>query len=176
MPGGHPTVYDVYTNADPGEISEVSLAIYLEWLEFAEGLGRIGGKRLVHPTGKYAKSLSMSKEGLNHTAIIADEKVAPEALWLEVGHGPVDLKESLTQGRAYPIHRGGGLSWHPGSAGHYQHPALDMTASAKGQYLVAYARVGNTGWVIPAMEAYEPGFELAKKAAEALGGRVVGHN
>jgi hypothetical protein len=168
----HPTTYDVYTNADPEEISEVALDLYKEWLDFAEGLGRIGGRRLVHPTGRYAKSLRLDRGDLQHVAIIADEKVAPEALWLEVGHGSFDLKESLVRGKAYPIHRGGMLSWHPPSASGFQHPALGMEASHRGQFLVAWARVGGTGWIVPAMPAYEPGLHLAREAARRLGGRL----
>ena len=173
MASAHPTIYDIYTNADPDSISEVALDIYREWLDFAEGLGRIGGRRLVHPTGKYAKSLSMKQEGLEHIAIIADESVAKEALYLETGHEEVDLKQKLQAGKTYAIHRGGGLSWHPASSTGYQHPATGASASHSGQYLVGFARVGDTGWVIPAMPAYEPGWHLAKEAATALGGRLV---
>jgi len=72
----------------------------------------------MHPTGRYAASISMRRYGsrrgsrgpgqvpirtINHVAIIADESLAPEAAILETGHGPIDMLQHLSPGRSYPI-------------------------------------------------------------------------
>lgn len=157
--------YEIWANAPPEQVEAVALDLFREWLAFAEGEASIGGYKLVHPTGFYASSIRVeANPQLRLISFIADEQVAPEALWLEVGHRSVDLKQHLQQGRAYPIHRGAPESGSRSGPGSSLHP---------GQFLVAWRTIGDTGWVIPAMPAYAPGLHLAQEAARKLGGRMT---
>jgi len=162
-----PLVYDVYTNADPAELSDIQLHIFRMWAVWATGGMALGGKILRNPTGKYASSIRMESHGLSHVGILADENIAPEAGILESGHPAFDLKDHLQFGRTYPIHYGGG------------HAARGVfgAANSRGQFLTGFARIGpNTrpdAFIIPAMSAYQPGLELAKIAAKMAGGGII---
>lgn len=162
---------NVYTDLDPQALSDVGLRAFQLWVAFALGEDDIGGKVLKHPTGRYASSISFRRYGQSHVAIISDEKLAPEGVILEKGHGAIDLKNYLRRGRAYPMHRGGAGEW--GSAG-YGAPVLAATAAARrtgkrrniwGQVRAAgfsgFASVGKTGWVIPPMPAFSPAQHLS---------------
>lgn len=87
-------IYNVYTNLNPQQLSQVAAETFMTWLKFALGKEALDGKRLKHPTGRYAASLSWHKTGVNKVAIIADEKTAPEAGVLEAVT-PIDLKAKM---------------------------------------------------------------------------------
>lgn len=183
-------VYDVWTTASRDEIDEVALEIFREWILFAEGKETIGGKFLMHPTGKYASALRLDISP-NHVAIIADASIAPEALFLEKGHGPIDLKETVKGIRHIHMHRGGGIVERaefqpqpsiprPGPRGlTYKTPSL--YAKRRAQYGMREGSEFATlspdsapgSWVIPAMPAYLTAKTLADKAREMLAGRAV---
>ena len=97
-------VYDVWTDMDPDTLSAAALSIYERWVAFALGKAEIGGKSVMHPTGRMAAAIDVDQVSPTHIMIVAD---SPEAEILEEGHGEIDLKNSLTAGRAYPMHRGG---------------------------------------------------------------------
>lgn len=155
-------VYDVYTNADPDELSDIQLEIFRQWSVFATGGMAIGGKMIRNPTGKYAASIKMTGDGLNSVGVIA---TAPEADILEEGHKAYDMKPGLRDGQHYPMNFGGGHAAR-GTFG---------KANGRGQYLTGWATFsqGSTGWVIPEMKAYNTGLELAKLAAKLAGGGTV---
>lgn len=166
-------IYHIYTNLEPEELDDLALEIYKEWLAFAEGRKGFGGKIIRNPSGNYAKALKIDKLDLNHVAVIADEHIAPEALSLEVGHGPIDLKRSLKRGKTYPIHRGGTMFHYPSLGGNFN-PYTGGAANSRGQFLVGFARVGTTGWIIPPMRASHAVKDIAKQAARSVGGRFEG--
>jgi len=166
-----PGVYDVMTDLDPQSVSEVGKEIFKAWVDFAMGKTDLGGKRLMHPTGRYASAIQFKKLGVAKVAIIVDSNLAPEANILEEGHKAIDLKQLLTAGRSYPMHRGAAGAY--GSAG-YGAPSLGsgkrgakMWAAARGQGFSGYARVPTKitaenadSWIIPAMPAYRPAAHL----------------
>lgn len=183
-----PIVYDVWTDADRDEIEAVALDIFREWVAWAEGKIRIGGKFLLHPTGRYASALRLDIDR-NHVAIIADESVAPEAYFLEIPRGPVDLKEYAPPlPRHIRMHRGGGVV---ARAADQPQPKLPRAGLSPAQYrtpkLIArrraqYGKINGSewatltrdqpedSWIIPAMPAYQPGHWLAEEARKRLGG------
>lgn len=90
-------VYDVFTDLDPQQLTQVAVETYYKWLQFAVGDAEIGGKKLKHPTGRYAASLSWKKTGVAKVAIIADESVAEEVGILESpdGRGAYSMKDKM---------------------------------------------------------------------------------
>ena len=93
-------VYDVRTNLSPALLTEVAIETYRQWLEFALGREAIGGHTLQHPSGRYAASISWRRTGVASIAIIANERQAPEAKWLEEGTSAADLKTAMLAGVA----------------------------------------------------------------------------
>jgi hypothetical protein len=158
-----PIIYDVWTNADPAQLTDIQLEIFRQWSVFAAGGMALNGKVIKNPGGRYARSIRMESGGLNHVAIIADESIAPEAHFLEAGHDAVDMKKYLTPGKAYPLHYGGGQA----ARGTFGAPRGD------GQYMIGMARFSANArpdsWIIPPMMAYAPGRALAELAAKMAG-------
>ena len=91
------------TNLDPKLVNQVALTIFAMWVDFALGRKPLGGRRLVYPTGRYAASLQFQQTGASQVAIFPDQTTAPEAEYIEHGHGRVDLKQILAAG-VYPMH------------------------------------------------------------------------
>lgn len=162
---------NVHTDLDPQALTDVGVMVYLKWVSFAMGQSDIGGKVLMHPTGRYASSISFKQFSRSHIAIISDEKFAPESVFLEKGHGSIDLKRYLLRGHSYPMHRGGIGEY--GSVG-YGQPIFAATArsrrigkqrgmwgAVRAQGFSGFASVGETGWVIPPMVAYSPAQHLS---------------
>ena len=175
-----PIVYDVFTDLDPDRLNEVGRETFLKWLDFATGLSELGGRRIAHPTGRYASSIRYRRFGQSRVAIVADESVAPEANLLETGHGPVDLLGKLHPGRTYPMHRGtGGAGPYVGGGAR----APKMWAMARAAGFSGFAttpgsaaargptNTSGTGaaWTIPAMPAYAPAQILADLVRERYG-------
>ena len=163
------TTYVVKTNLPPEGVNQVGLAIFAAWLDFAlGGPNPSGGQRLIYPTGRYAASLRYERLGESTVAIIADDKVAPEAAVIEHGHGPVDLKSKLKAGR-YPMHRHQTKT--PGSTlrrigGGPATLKAAMWAEIRASESSGYASIGPNSpadsWIIPPMPAYSPAANLAR--------------
>lgn len=173
--------YDVMTDLDPQALSLAGTAIYKAWVDFAMGRISLGGKTLMHPTGRYASSIRYSETkaaggGASKVAIMSLEtKQNPEAHILEVGHDEFDMKTLFNRGTIFAMHRGAQGDY--GSAG-YGAPRRNMKlfdqlgskkgverrkniwASIRAEGSSGYARVGDTGWVIPPMPAYAPAQHL----------------
>jgi hypothetical protein len=170
---------NVYTDLMPEALTAIGIEIYRLWIAFALGGFRLGGNIVMHPTGRYASSISFRRFGRSHIAIIADPQIAPEAAILERGHAPIDMKTKLRQGQAYPMHRG--EPGHYGSAGYGRAIlAIGPRARASGRQrniwaaprsagFSGFATVGKTGWVIPAMRAFAPAQHLADLARDHFG-------
>jgi hypothetical protein len=88
-------VYDIYTDLDPDTLGAVAAETYYTWLMFACGQTDIGGKKLKHPSGRYASALSWKKTGRNRVSIIADEDAIPEVGIIEDGSPEIDLKSKM---------------------------------------------------------------------------------
>lgn len=177
-----PGEWDVVTDLDPDTVSILATEVFSMWMEFALGNMALGGKILMHPTGKYAASLQYKKTGVARVSIAANESIAPEAAFLEFGHGAIDLKKILVPGRSYPMHRG--EPGHYGSAG-YGAPTRPtgrrnpkMWAVSRSRGFSGYARVPTKitaenadSWIIPPMAAYRATSfltELLRKRVENL--------
>ena len=167
--------YVIKTDLPPEDVTRISVELFAKWMMFALGWDSLGGRRLVYPTGRYAASLRYEQRGESTVAIVADENVAPEALWLEVGHGAFDMKtvKSL-EGRAIPMHRAPGGSVHLARTGlrrigapHHGQPS--MWAEVRRAGASGFASFGPNSdpesWIIPAMPAYAPARVLAELGA-----------
>lgn len=144
--------YVIRTNLPPEQLNQIALEIFSRWVEFALGERALGGKRLIHPTGRYAASLEYRQEGEASVAMVSS---SPIAGIIEHGHAAVDLKTKLQSGRAYPLHRAGGSpSMRP-----------KMWAEMRRQSTSGFASFGPDSpadsWIIPAMPAYSPAAILA---------------
>ena len=164
-----PGNYTVRTDLPPEMLSRVGLEIFRLWMDFAMGAGSLGGKRIVYPTGRYAAALQYRQEGASTVAIVADEKLAPEAAILETGHVAVDLKMKLMKGRAYPMHRTQGAPASTGlrRTGSTVRPGTrpQIWASARASEGNGFASIGPNSkpdsWIVPAMAAYSPAMVLS---------------
>ena len=189
------TTYVIKTDLPPDEVNRIGLEIFKLWVDFALGRGSVGGKRLMHPTGKYASAIQFRQEGVASVAIVADESVAPEVGILETGHGRVDLKTKLQRGKAYPMHGhrvSGGPTRRVGAASPIalRHVATaggsgmrSVRAQAVQPRMWAEVRAGTSSgfasigpnsppdsWIIPPMAAYSPAGNLARIAAQMVRG------
>lgn len=170
-------VYDIFTDLDPDALNAVGLDIFRRWTEFALGGASLGGKMLMNPTGRYASSISYRKYGVARVAIIADEKIAPEASILETGHGPIDMLQAYTPGRVYKMGRSDGAVAHVGMRqgpkvwAQLRHAANSGTARMPMTRRPGKMNTSGTGpeWTIPEMPAYAPAKILAELAALMYG-------
>jgi hypothetical protein len=180
-------IYDVYTDLDPDELTEVAMETYLAWVSFALGAVSLGGRTLGKDSGpmsqmrgRYALSISWKKDGPNRVAIIADETIAPEALWIEEGTAGANMKEHMLTGGKAKVDKDGYLYRNIPLRGGQKAPQGTMTelieAAATGhfdrkaKFLWAWrrpnidsdrwarmsSRPGTHDWVIPPMPAYSP--------------------
>lgn len=94
-------VYDVFTDLDPAQLTEVAMETYRIWLQFALGQGNLTGRKIANPSGRYAASLSWSQTGPNRVTILADESIAPEASYIESGTPGADVKQMLARNTKY---------------------------------------------------------------------------
>lgn len=201
-----PRIDIVSTDAVPEYLNNVSLDIFRMWREFALGHRHLNGRSIMHPTGRYAASISLHRYGsrvrtvrrgkemftrmVSHIAIIADERIAPEAAILESGHVGIDMLDHLRPGRLYPMHRGGAV---PGSVSSIesgfpraspgrrrvvqmwsQSRELSRTGEARTPRDKSHRKPSNTSgtgpaWWIPPMPKYEPAHLLAELYANAQG-------
>ena len=172
--------YVVRTNLPPGAVNKIGTDIFLMWLDFATGGRALNGKKLMYPSGQYAKSIKLEERGPNTVAIIADEGVAPEAAVLESGHRSFDMKTMAGLPRRLPMHRFRGAE--PGSPLRRTGtgPASlrpEMWAELRGRSHAGFATLSADSapgsWIIPAMAAYSPALTLAvmaRKMARDMGG------
>jgi hypothetical protein len=163
----------ILTDMPPQEVSRITLEIYAKWLDFALGRTILNGRRIVNPTGRYARSLQVRWEDGIAVAVIADSAVAPEAAMIEHGHASVDLKTRLAHGRAYPMHRSTGMM--PRVGGGPSGQRAGVWSQLRTRALTGYASIGPNSapdsWIIPAMPAYSPASTLAAMISDEIKGR-----
>lgn len=178
-------VYLVRTDLDPAGVTRVATEIFAMWLDFALGKGALNGKKIHYPSGKYAASIQFKQIGVSTIAIVADETVAPEALWLEIGHRAYDMKQTVGAiGRRVPLHRVPGGPVHANLTGGLRRlgapygsvkPGVrpSMWAEVRGGEFSGFASIGPNSapdsWIIPAMPAYAPAHTLAAIAQRMAG-------
>lgn len=191
---------DLYSELQPKQLNQISIAVFNVWMEFATGQRRLGGRGLKQPTGTYASSLRREVLGKNHIAIIADTGIAPHAKILESGHRSFSMLDYLQPGQAYPITRttfapvaGSSVSYainpqtgrraRTGSglvrAGRFV-PSLSAIVRAPTSRTSLGARSNSSGrgpaWTVPAMPAYSPARLIAALYAQKIsqiGGQVA---
>jgi hypothetical protein len=188
-------VYEVMTDLDPEALTQVAIETYAKWLDWALGKGSLLGMTMKHPSGRYAASLSWKRTGASSVAIIADEKIAPEALWIEEGASAHSMKEAMlgkgntkvdAQGYRYrviPIRKDGyfpqGTDANPEVV---QTPTGGGISAATGKiwsrkapaidashYAVMSDRPGASDWIVPAQAPYAPGAILASLLKQEFG-------
>lgn len=165
--------YVVRTDLPPEMVTELGVEIFVMWVNFALGIEALGGRKLVHPSGKYASSIQFKQTGESEVAIVAgatDDEAATVADVIEQGHGPVDLKARLGAG-VYPMHRLRGHKLPSGlrrSATGRASLNPTMRAEMRAANFEGFASIGPNSdpnsWIIPAMQAYSPAFLLAQIA------------
>lgn len=158
------------TNMKPEDVNRITLEIYARWVDFAMGNTILNGHRIVHPTGRYARSIRVLYEDGIAVGVIADKNAAPEAAILEWGHSSVDLKTRLRHGRPYPMHRPGDMP----RVGGGPNGIRSMTwAKVRTRAFTGIASIGPNSspdsWIIPAMPAYSITASLAHIAAQMSG-------
>lgn len=157
----------ILTDMAPQDINRITLEIFKRWVDFAMGNLSLGGHRIVHPTGRYARAIQVQWEGGIAVGVIADASIAPEVAMIEHGHAAVDLKQRLTHGRAYPMHRTGQM---PRVGGGPNGIRSRVWSQLRTRTMTGYASIGPNSppdsWIIPPMPAYSPSAVLAAMASD----------
>src|SRR5579863_2962603 len=93
-------IKEVRTNIDPEFISDNLLEVYKKWVEFAMGIGKLGGRMLKYPSGKLAGALKAEtdREG-NIVALYVDAESAGSLSsdLLMSGHKGFSIKQKMLQ-------------------------------------------------------------------------------
>ena len=89
------TVYTIETDLDPEALTELAVETYQKWVSFALGVEEIGGKRIMHPTGRYASALSWKQNGKYSASIIADSDVTLDVDSIEGGTPAHSMKQAM---------------------------------------------------------------------------------
>lgn len=173
MPTSTP-IYDVFTDLNPDQLNTVGMEVFKMWMDFALGRVPLQGRYLMHPTGKYAASLQYRRWGKSRVTIMTNDKLAPEARILELGHKPYDMKKNpRLMGRTFPMHRGLNVTG-PVSAKRSKR----IWARARSSQFNGFATVPThitpenaDSWIIPAMPAYSPAKILSELLDQAFGGK-----
>jgi hypothetical protein len=192
MPG---RTYNVYTNLPPGQLQDVAAVFYFTWLAFAIGKTDIGGKRLKHPSGRYAAALRVEKRGDNLISIIADDDAEPQVGIIEEGHPAFSLKDRMLASPKAKMSKAGYLYrvlyLRPDQQGEPPATMLDKVVTendamnipkiwarprpfvdpnSRGPFTMSN-KPGSSPWRIPAMVAYSPAAILAAEIRRAYGKR-----
>jgi hypothetical protein len=189
------SVYTVHTDLDPEQLTQVAIETYAKWLAWSLGKESLLGMTLMHPSGRYSASLSWKRTGASSVAIIADEKIAPEALWIEDGASAHSMKEAMlgkgntkvdAQGYRYrviPIRKDGyfpqGTDANPEVV---QTPTGGGISMATGKiwsrkapaidadhFAIMSDKPGSAEWMVPAMRPYAPAAILASLLKQEFG-------
>ncbi|MHB1955098.1 MAG: hypothetical protein ACYCOU_15280 [Sulfobacillus sp.] len=183
-------IYEVYTNLDTDELSEVGLETYRKWLAFALGVETIGGKKLKNPSGKYAESIHMERRSPYLVSIFTDEKSAE---MIEDGRPSYNLRTKMLARGARTGADGSRYRYIPIASMHdpetEDHPFPNSISPAEGAAYLSKIMSGGSGavrvgtlwgkayrpedirtmssnqpyyrWQIPAFRAYSPAKTLA---------------
>lgn len=190
-------VYDVYTDLDPVELGNLAAETFFVWLKFAMGQATLGGKKLKHPSGRYASAISWKRTGVASVAIIADEDAIPEVGAIEYGHPATSMKDHMLGGGNTHISKDGYMyrtiplrpdQWRDKppefnrsmvvdtlSGGRLRKGLAKMWAQPrpwvdpKSRFRTMSDRPGSSPWIIPVFHPYAPGKILADILREEFG-------
>jgi hypothetical protein len=189
-------VYDIYTNLDPQQLSELASETFRVWLRFALGQEEIGGKKLLHPSGRYASAISWRRTGVARVSILADEDAVPEVGAIEYGRPEVDLKSKMLSGGNTHISKDGyayrvlplrtdqwrdtptltpGMTLDTMSGGKVRAGVARMWAQPrpyvdrKSRFRTMSNRPGSAPWRIPEFHPYAPAAILAELLDQQFG-------
>jgi hypothetical protein len=192
-------VYEIMTDLNPDMLGAVAAQTYYTWLMFAVGQTEIGGKKLKHPSGRYASALSWKKTGASRVSIIADEDAIPEVGMIEDGSPEIDLKskmlaspkakrskagylyrtlylrpdqwrESPTIGLDSIVSTLGGDRLAARVGKMWARPRPFVDPKSRGPFTMTN-RPGSSPWRIPAMAPYAPAAILAQQLQSTYGRR-----
>lgn len=189
--------YTVMTDADPQTLTQIAVDTFKMWVAFSLGQSDLGGKTqvLMHPSGKYASSISWKRTGESSIAIIADESIAPESDWVERGRAGFSIKAAmLGKGNTKTSKAGYRYRFIPFSAnppkpsfsvanvitnsrgGRMPTRAVKMWAkkAAGAGYsggAIMSDKPGSATWIIPPMPAYSPAKILSDMIRTSYGVR-----
>ena len=182
-------VYEVMTDLAPEMLTELAAETYRAWLLFALGKEEIGGRTLANPSGRYAASISWKRTGESSIAIIADERMAPEAGWVETGRKAFSMKAKMLRSPGTKRSKAGYRYRVIPISNTKLTPSLDLSrivSSPNGESVPAKAsrmwtrawrasrhtgsanfttmtdKPGTSAWVVPSMPAYSPAAILAE--------------
>jgi hypothetical protein len=184
------SVYSVTTNLDQSDLSELAFQTYLQWCAFALGVNSVNGKKLKHPTGKYAEGISMKFNGPGVIALVSTGKISEQ---IEKGAPAFNLKDKMLAKGARTSKDGSRYRYIPsglseggkrfgmgqnslstsesnnylnsvmnGSGMKIEH--LNAKAQQKGGVVTMSSKQGSDAWQIPAFPVYAPAKYYAKMA------------
>lgn len=189
-------VYDVYTDLDPLQLSELAAETFFAWLKFALGQQALEGKRLLHPSGRYASALSWRRTGVAKVSVIADEDAIREVGAIEYGHPATSMKDKMLYGGKAHLSKEGYLyrviplrpdQWRPTptfapnmvvdnmGGGRLRRGIARMWAKPrpwidpKSRFRTMSNKPGSSPWVIPEFHPYAPGKILADILRQEFG-------
>ena len=189
-------VYTVYTDLDPLQLSELAAETFMAWLKFALGQDSLDGKKLKHPSGRYASAISWRKTGIAQVAIIADEDAIPEVGAIEYGRPEISMKDHMLHGGSAKMSKDGHLyrviplrpdQWRPTptlspgmivdtmTGGRLRKGVGRMWAQPrpwvdkKSRFRTMTDRPGSSPWIIPEFHPYAPAKVLAELLQQEFG-------
>lgn len=189
-------VYTVYTNLDPLQLSELAAETFFVWLKFALGEQALGGKKLAHPSGRYASAISWKRTGVAQVAIIADEDAIREVGAIEYGHPATSMKDHMLYGGNARLSKEGYMyrviplrpdQWRPTptlqpdmvvdtvTGGRLRKGVARMWAQPrpwvdpKSRFRTMSNKPGSSPWIIPEFKPYAPGQILAELLQQEFG-------
>lgn len=189
-------VYDIYTNLDPQQLSELAAETFMVWLKFALGAEELDGKKLLHPSGRYASAISWRRTGVARVSIIANEDAIPEVGAIEYGRPEIDLKSKMLFGGRASITKDGyryrvlplrpdqwraapvlapGMTLDTMSGGKVRAGVARMWAKprpyidSKSRFRTMSNRPGASSWRIPEFHPYAPAAILAELLDQQFG-------
>ena len=191
-------IYDIFTDLDPLQLTELASETFRAWLSFALGQSEIGEKKLLHGSGRYASAISWRRTGVARVSILADEDAIPEVGAIEYGHPAVDLRAHMlgkghthisASGHRYRVLGLRPDQWRPTpvltngmiidtfSGGRLRRATGRMWATPRpyvdphSRFRTMSDRPGAAKWIIPEFHPYAPGKILAEIIQETFGRR-----
>jgi len=181
---------------NPQELTELASETFFAWIKWALGQSSLDGKKLAHPSGRYASAITWKKTGVAKVSVIADEDAIPEVGAIEYGHPAVSLRDSMLFGANVRMSKDGYAyryiplrpnQWRPtptlqanmavgsSTGGRLRAGVARMWAQPRpwvdknSNFRTMSNRPGSSPWIIPEFHPYAPGKILADILREAFG-------
>ena len=185
---------DVYSDLPQEMLNEVMVETYRKWVMFALGKKTLNGRKLKHPSGRYAESIRVENQPGNVVAVFSDSPIADV---IEKGHKTFNLRDKMLQSgkakttkdgsryRYIPIASYGKNSFTEPQGTAYLTRLLGAGVDGKGikqlwgkmykkegPIRVMSSKQGPSAWQIPAMVAYSPAQIFADLLQKKYGRRI----